>query len=240
MYHVLSASRVPKRFVAAILLTLSVATSACTDLLAPLLANGRRMAPSAIYARWWAMTEACSGRTGDFASIKWYRAPGAFVSDGGSAVSGYYSSFGNFIVVTDSLADVGSGVRHEMLHALLGVDGHPRDQFLGACRGLVECVDRCARDGGPWSAPAPFVTLPAPSLIVTENVQLLPPETDGQRWVDLRLSVRNPQPHAVFAVPIGAHFTFGSDVRQLNGPGLMYSLPVADSSQLFFGASETK
>jgi hypothetical protein len=193
------------------------------------------LTPPSIYARWWTMTEACSGHTRDFNAIRWYHTPGSTVQLNGADVSGFYSHSGHYVVVTDAMVDNGAGVRHEMLHALLDVVGHPRDQFLGACEDVVNCGGPCALDAGAWAPPAPYVSLSVDSMNVSSDVQLLPRETDGQRWVVLTVTAMNPLSRAIIAVPNGAHLSWGFN----NGINSM-SLPVEDSSNLYFAANQTR
>ncbi len=198
--------------------------------------SARPMDVPAIYARWWAMTEACSGRSADLASIRWYRVPGGSIPNRGTTVLGYYSPSEHEIVVSDSLVDNGAGIRHEMLHALLNVDGHPRSQFLGACADVVVCELNCVEDGGQWVAPAPFDTLPVDSLLVSGDIQLLPRETDGQRWVALWITVQNPSDHAILAVPNGARLGWGINVSG----DYSVSQPAQDSSVFFFSPRQVR
>lgn len=223
---------------ALLLLLAVVAVLGGCDWSAALPPEAVRMTPPAIYYRWWALIEACSGRPAPFSSIRWYRVPGATVMYKGVAAAGYYTSDG-VIVLTDSIVDYGAGVRHEMLHAVLRSGGHPRAQFLGSCADVVDCRDQCAREAGAWSSPAPFVPLPAESLIVTARAELLPPESDGQRWLTLRVVAQNPKPRAVLVVPYGTRFSWGRSVNGAAG-GFWSSLPVADSSNLFFNASAAR
>ncbi|HEY0779780.1 MAG TPA: hypothetical protein VGD56_17565, partial [Gemmatirosa sp.] len=106
-------------------------------------AGATRLTPPPVYARWWAMTEACSGLRRDLGAVDWYVTTGApSISDGHqSDLGGYYSPASNRIVLADTAALDGATIRHEMLHALLGpaVAGHPRAQFLGRCAGVVHC-----------------------------------------------------------------------------------------------------
>ena len=100
--------------------------------------------PPPVYARWWDMTQSCSGITGSLAAVSWLVVPGT--SDfqfKGQTVSGYWTAGSNSIVIADSVQLDGSVIRHEMLHALIKGSGHPRS-------------DR------PWcSAPGPC---PSPSV----------------------------------------------------------------------------
>src|SRR5579884_2440630 len=119
----------------------------------PLPAGATRLDPPAVFARWWAMTEACSGHQGDPNAVTWYVATNSPSLSLGQQtdLAGYYSAATNRIVLADTSNLDGSEIRHEMLHALLGpsVRGHPRDQFLGRCAGTVTCIAACISDGGP-------------------------------------------------------------------------------------------
>ena len=56
---------------------LALAGLACESLVAPALPDGATvLTPPPVYARWWAMTEACSRRTGDLSAVTWYVATG--------------------------------------------------------------------------------------------------------------------------------------------------------------------
>lgn len=125
-----------------------------------------------------------------------------------------------------------------MLHALLRAAGHPRSDFLGSCAGLVNCGDVCVRDAGQWSSPGTAVTASADSLTIGVAPQLLPTETDGQRWFELHVSAHNPTPRNVAIETIGAR-TFGIDLRGPTG-GFATSLVATDSSALVFRPMETK
>ena len=208
----------------------------------PLPPTAERFAPPAVYARWWAMTEACSGRSGDLASILWYSVPSPqFMHDGQEAV-GLWESRSNQIVLAKMYIDRGDVVRHEMLHALLRTGSHPRAQFLGSCASIVHCQGACVKDAGPWHAPMNYVVLPPDSLVVTSRAELLPPEADGQRWLELYVSVRNPRERAVVVAAPGDPLTpptFGYDLRGPSG-GTSGGDVATDSSALFIQPFETK
>ena len=198
-------------------------------------ASARPMNPPAIYERWWTMVETCSGHVASFASVRWYRTPGASVGLNGTDVLGYYSPSGHFIVVSDSMVDDGAGVRHEMLHALLNSTGHPRDEFLGACADVVDCRGNCVTDGGKWDPGVLFDTLAVDSMSIASSVQLLTREEDGQRWVVLEVTAQNPRDRPVLAIPIGARLSWGVDDGQFSR-----SWSAQDSSMLFFTAHQTR
>src|SRR5688572_6639568 len=105
-----------------------IGLAACRSLVDPdLPADARQFAPPAVYARWWAMTEACSGLSGDLSSVSWFVVPGVTtVSLNGIEVDGYWSLGSNRIVIAEAGMLAGGKVRHEMLHALLQRRGHPR------------------------------------------------------------------------------------------------------------------
>jgi len=130
-----------------------------------------------------------------------------------------------------------------MLHALTREPGHPRSAFLDRCASLVSCDKYCAADAGAWHAPAAdFLLLPPDSLEVHSDATLLPAELDGQRWVTLVITVRNPRARAVvvsepreWVLPRA----FNIVIREASG-GFGWEETVADSSTLFFRPYETK
>lgn len=198
-------------------------------------AGAQATAPPAIYARWWAAVENCSGHSGDFNAIRWYRVPGSGFRQAGQDLDGMYSRAGRYIALSEEHVDDGGMVRHEMLHALLNVTGHPRDEFLGACKDVVVCQWQCVVDGGQWHAPAPFTPVSVDSLVISSTVALQPAEADGQRWVALTVSVVNPFSTAVFAIPDGAWMAWGVQ----NGV-VSASLAAQDSANLYLDAHQTR
>lgn len=247
----------PRLQLPAFFLILAVAFAGTLNLIscgfatAPLPPNAEEFIPPAVYARWWAMTEACSGRSGDLASLRWYHVPGFVVEVNGEDASGYWSPSGNRIVLTDEIADDGASVRHEMLHALLRASGHPRAQFLGVCASLVNCQRSCVTDGGRWHAPSTYAVVPPDSIDLAASAALELPEADGQRWLSLEVTVRNPLGRAILvAVPPSPGTTPGGVDREnppsfdfdLRGPvgGIGQPMYVEDSSTVFFQPFETK
>jgi predicted small lipoprotein YifL len=217
--------------------------AACGLITGPLPPGAERFAPPAVYARWWSMTEACSGHSGDLRVVRWYRVPGMGLLHEGQEVSGFWGSSPNRIVLADEVIDEGSVVRHEMLHALLQKTGHPRSQFLGACASVVTCPSACVEDAGRWHPPQEnYVVVPSESLEVASGIELRPPEADGQRWLALEVSVRNPVGQAASVAAPGdslTRYTFGVSLRGSSG-GISGSQKAADSSSLFFEPFETK
>jgi hypothetical protein len=219
-------------------LLLSTAT-ACHYLTEPLPEGTEPFSPPAVYARWWAMTEACSGRTGDLATIHWYQVPGAWeirVHDG-RAAAGYEEPSSDRIVLAGDQVNAGSVVRHEMLHALLRQPGHPDAQFRGACAGLVE------PPGNPWPLPTrEYAELSPESLSVATDAELLPREADGGRWLTVLVTVLNPRGNAVLVAAPGNAVTPPTFGYLLRGPtgGYQGGEVANDSSVLFFGPFETK
>ena len=224
------------------LATLSVVVCdlAACSLTAPLPANAERFAPPAVYARWWAMTEGCSGRTGDLTAVQWYRVPGTVVWLSGQPEAGYWESHRNRIVLAEEELDNGVTVRHEMLHALLQTASHPRAQFLGACASLVRSAG--ITDAGPWHAPSKFVVLPPESLNIASHAELLQPEADGQRWLALHITVQNQRESAVVVGAPGDPVPPPAFMYDLRGPagGISGGEVATDSSTLFFQPFEAK
>jgi hypothetical protein len=209
----------------------------------PLPDNATQFSPPAVYTRWWAMTEACSGHSGDFEAIRWYRVPGAAIHLNGVLVGGYWDSRGNRIVLPEQQVENASAVRHEMLHAIIRKRGHPRDAFLEACASIVDCSQSCAKDAGEWRMPQPIHdVLPSESLEIDSRAELLAREADGQRWLELRVTARNPRATSMMIVdPRNPSMpkAFASDVRGPDG-GIGAFDVAGDSSRLYFRPYETK
>ena len=216
--------------------------AACRTAVEPLPARAELLRPPAVYARWWAMTEACAGTTGDLPAVRWYQVPGSQFTRGDEPVGGYWDARANRIILAAALVADGAAVRHEMLHAIRRVGGHPRAQFLGSCAPLVSCQGACVTDAGPWRGPASSRSLPPDSLDVASRADLLPAEADGQRWIALRVTVRNVRGDAVVVAAPGNALTpptFGYDIRAPTG-GYAGNQVATDSSTLVFRPFETK
>lgn len=214
----------------------------------PLQAEAQSFAALPVYARWWTMTEVCSGRTGAFGAVAWYVVPGVrSISDGKTNdLSGYWSRGSNRIVLAGEAQRDGNVVRHEMLHALLRVAGHPRAAFLGGCAGLVECRQACVADAGPPppSDPAALsVTADALEVTVTVTPAQPSPAIDGGMFT-VTVRARNPAPRPVVVAlgtrsPSGPGGSFSLDLRspQLS---ILVSDPALDASVTRFVAGEIK
>ena len=221
--------------------------AACTVTTAPERPTGAvPLAPPAVYARWWAMTEACSGLTGPLDAISFWQVPGvSSFSRNGKNVLGYWTTAGNQIVLAGNAALDGGNVRHEMLHALVRVGGHPRDQFLGRCAGVVDCGTDCIADAGPPPPADPAVPLASPRqfevsvAVVPERPDLA---TDGGHF-SVIVSVRNPQQRSVVA-RLGAVTTpptsFRFELVTGAGTGIVGNELARDASSTTFAAGETK
>ena len=85
-----------------------------------------------LYRTWWARTEACSGRTGDFDRVQWFVVDGpGFACPGGTCAGHWESS--HRIYLAGDYRNSEMVVRHEMLHELLGRPGHPDPPFGAEC-----------------------------------------------------------------------------------------------------------
>ena len=102
--------------------------------------NAIRFTPPPVYAQWWALTEECSGITRSLDAVQFYRIPNASTIPDNTygEVAAYWSPASNRIVLADFYEMQGQLVRHEMLHALLRVSGHPAGYFQGRCAGVVQ------------------------------------------------------------------------------------------------------
>lgn len=153
-----------------------------------------------MYQAWWQLTERCSGLAGEFAAVRWYRVAAVDSFDlEGTWASGAWYPTGNRIVIAQQEITDGEVVRHEMLHALRQAGGHPRDQFLVKCGGIVACDGGCVQDaGGPpdTSATAPFVsptTMSVNTLVVPDIVSA----SRDSGWFTVMVTATNPTARAV-------------------------------------------
>jgi hypothetical protein len=139
---------------------------ACDNATAPDVPRGAvSIAAPERFALWWRLTQACSGITGDYASVSWYVVPNTTtLTWQGLQVDAYWMSNPDRIVLSDAHRDDGPVVRHEMLHALLHRDGHPRDAFVTACGGVVACNVACSAEAGGYATPPAS----APELVPSE------------------------------------------------------------------------
>jgi hypothetical protein len=220
---------------------------ACEEITA-LPPGSQSFVPPPEYRLWWTMTEACSGLHGSLSSVDWYVVPGTTELPGTHGeYQGEWFVQGNRISLASAEQYNGSLVRHEMLHALLGVDGHPRSEFLDRCAGTVVCVEECIQDAGAFPDP------PAGTPIVSAStlqiaVQQQPAHAsaaDYNGYFALDVTATNPADHAVIVrLPsdggddLGVSFSYsmGSDSTDAIGAtALAY-----DPQALFFRPGETK
>lgn len=200
----------------------------------PLPRTAERFAPPLVYARWWAAVEACSGRARPLGAVMFYEVPGATaVPAWGLGVAGwswqrpwkpgwaaaYYSRARDRVVLAGAYADEGDVVRHEMLHALLRVPGHPRAAFLDRCGGVVLCDHECRAAAGLPPPPDPAaVPVEVAELQVRGVVEPAAPHraVDGGRFT-FTVLVTNPR-----ATPVVVALRPSTDA----GPPVSYSWDV--------------
>jgi hypothetical protein len=224
---------------------------ACEPPTAPVFpADAIRWTPPAQFALWWRMTEACSSRTGDFAAVQWYVVPDAYaITVGGKSYQGFWYGSPDRIVLAGAQRSAGPLVRHEMLHALLRTDGHPRAAFLGGCEGIVACDGECEEQAGSRVTPPANAPELLPSDVAT-RLELwpgAPAESRDSGAAAVVVSITNPR-----AEPVWVRLTPqapGNPFSHTFGAALDYDDPaqVAGESYTFvngtrfpLGANETR
>lgn len=235
------------------------AAAGCHSVVDPALPSGAvAFAPPPVYAQWWAMTEACAGRSRSFGEVSWFVVPQAMSFPNGSAgeANGYYSNPGGRIVLAGRYELDATVVRHEMLHALLrGASGHPRADFLARCAGLVTCGPACVRDAGPPPVP-PAGTPVVPLSTLRVSAELSPAlagVADDGAWYTLTVTATNPASTAVVLARPAYDVSFGyelapdsppPDLPPPPTPGQITAytgdVPVYDEGTRQFAAGETK
>lgn len=235
-----------RRALAIMAAVLPLALAVCDKVVGPRLpADAQQFSPPPVYTTWWQMTQACSGLTGSLASVTWYSTNDVvYDTHTGDMIAGFWVPGRNQIVLaTLSMMDGGT-VRHEMLHALRRKAGHPRDQFLGKCAGIVDCEQACVTDAGPYAAP-PETPLQVSGDGIDFSVQVTPATPthavdDGQ--FSITVSAHNKSTHWVIVTPASAGVsdqTFSLDVHGTGGETTRHQGSV-DLSQTIFAPGETK
>ena len=90
-------------------------------------------------ANWWQQVEECSGLRGNLAKINFYIVPESqsFTWEGRQVI-GLWMERDSRIVLASAYAFRDRNVRHEMLHALTRMPGHPREYFVARCGAIVD------------------------------------------------------------------------------------------------------
>ncbi len=215
----------------------------------PLPPGAESFAPPPAYARWWALVEACSGARRPLGAVRFYRVPHAATvpSWGHGPAAAYYTRASDRIVIAGLYLQMGALVRHEMLHALLRVRGHPRAAFLGRCGGVVLCDAGCRADAGPAPAPDPAAVPVGPrDLEVTAALSPAAPSLagDGGRFT-FTVRVRNPRPYPVVVVAPAAPAAFvraslRAGRRPFPTPSVRYQLQIAGAAGSLVTAAESR
>lgn len=229
------------------LVAASIGIAACDRLVdPPLPTDAEQFSPPAVYATWWNMTQACSRLTGSMAAVTWYKTSEVLRDPhNGALVVGYWVAASNRIVLaTDAVFD-GATVRHEMLHALIRGAGHPRNQFLGNCRGTVECAEACVQDGGAYPTPPETpIHITSDSLEITvQVVPQNPTHATDDGFFSVTVMARNRSSHWATVVPAvfvaDSMRTFSYDVQGVMGD-MTDDRHAIDPSERIFAPGETK
>lgn len=114
--------------------------AACGDATGPeaLPVGAVSFAAPAVYGEWFSRTEACSGLGGNMESIDFFVVPGTSgFSTGGDELTraGRWVRVDgrDRIILAGAFQNHEMVVRHEMLHAIRGKAGHPRELFEEQC-----------------------------------------------------------------------------------------------------------
>jgi hypothetical protein len=133
--------------------------SACSSLAAPseisLPTGAVEIAAPAAYREWHQKTERCSGLTEDFSAVKFYVVPGVetFPTGEGQRVGQWIQDGDvNRIIVAGNYQNHEMVISHELLHSLLGREGHPAEYFVQRCKLTWDSWE--APNGAVGSAPA--------------------------------------------------------------------------------------
>jgi hypothetical protein len=229
---------------ARVLASLAIAGAlACELSTSPVPAGAMAFTPPPEYRLWWLMTETCSGRQGNLGDVSFYVVPGVdrVTTASGEVVQSYWQTRSHRIILSESVQLNGQVVRHEMLHALLGdVPGHPRDEFLYRCGGIVNCPAVCL-DRATTDPPDPnsYTVLPPDSLEVRATLTPTAPSSAsyGGHFAVI-VSVTNKR-----AIPVLSNSGIGNLFGfRIEGPSLLIqrSLGGSDPTPAAFLPGQTK
>lgn len=212
--------------------------------------DAQQFSPPPVYSTWWNMTQACSGSRGSLDAVTWFTTDQPLRNSAtGEPIGGYWNSFTNRIVLTRAAVLDGGSVRHEMLHSLLRKPGHPRNQFLGKCGGMVHCSGSCIEDAGPYPQPSEtLIDVSGDSIDITLNIDPRNPNSayDGG-FFSITVAVRNrsaqwvtvPSFYSTVFPGYESTRTFLFDVRGPAG-GISGAERRLDESEWIFAPGETK
>lgn len=194
-HHTITVRRVG-RWIGCVLAASLVASSACVDLFGPDLPDGAVGLSTlpAEFAGWWALTERCTGITGELTGVAFYVLPGAETIPGSGGAIGLYQEGRHRIVLTEQNLRNGHLVRHEMIHALLRGGGHPRSYFQEQCGGVVSCSGRCQDEGAPrpvWSLDDPLAAEDELRVSVSLLPSLVSLSAAGEGCLSIAVSLTN-------------------------------------------------
>jgi hypothetical protein len=237
-------ARANRRMGARYLASLAIAGALACDLVTnPVPAGAVHFVTPPEYRLWWRMTETCSGRQGNLGDVSLYVVPGVdrVTTASGQVVQSYWQTESHRIILASSVQFNGPVVRHEMLHALLGnVPGHPRNEFLYRCGGIVDCPVTCL-DSATAAPPDPssFVVLPSDSLELIATLSPTAPSSSAYNGeFAVIVSVTNKR-----AVPVLVNSGIGHLYGfRILGPSLLIqrSLGGGDPQPATFLAGQTK
>jgi hypothetical protein len=223
--------------------------TACDRIVDPALpSTAAQFVPPPVYDKWWTMVETCSGVKRPLGDVSWFGIPGSLFQLGDQVVTGYWTAGANRIVLADSARLDGSVVRHEMLHALIRQNGHPRSAFLEKCAGLVSCTPECVADAGPYTTVSVGIaTVPPDSINVSVEILPNPPTfaVDGGVF-SMVVSAHNPATHPVNVLLPTINglkvAAFAYDIRgfTIPAPRIGGTFELLDPSATTFEAGETK
>lgn len=227
------------------LITAVAFATACDRIVDPELPTAATVfVPPPVYQKWWAMVETCSGVTRPLEDVTWFLVPLVSVFPlNNEFVSGYWTQRSNRVVLAGALRLDGSVVRHEMLHALIQMSGHPRSYFLGKCAGVVSCTSKCVSDAGPF----PSASFEAP-LVVADSIDVSVALIPGTPTVavdsgvfSMVITAHNRASHPVtVALTTVNPFSFEISLSFYPGSRIVGGLIRDDPSVTTFAADETK
>lgn len=88
--------------------------------------------PPPVYREWWTKNQACSGLQGDFDRLRFSVVPGRSFSCSSGQCAGHWRKDHHIFLAADWVMDE-MVVRHEMLHDMIGLPGHPAPPFGKGC-----------------------------------------------------------------------------------------------------------